>query len=416
MPSATTDTLPHEVLGQSFTLPNGQVVPNRLMKSAMSEALAGGDTRAPSKMATLYGRWAAGGIGLSVTGNVMVDGRALGEPGNIVLEDDRDLPALDAWARAAKSRGGLIYMQLNHPGRQVPKFLNDESVAPSAVPFSEAMQAMFATPRALRIGEIEDIVERFGRSAAIAERAGFDGVQIHGAHGYLVSQFLSPLTNHRDDRYGGSAENRRRFVLEVYRAMRDATKPGFGVAIKINSADFQRGGVSEEESMETIRALGEAGMDFIEISGGTYEAPAMVGVKSSTKEREAYFLAFAEKVRAELDAPLAVTGGFRSGAAMADAIQSGAVDFVGLARPLAVYPDFPNELLTPGEASVSLAKRTTGVKAIDRMGMVELTWYARQLHYMAAGKEPVPDRHPIRALAEQLMTAGPKAFRPRRAR
>lgn len=407
---------PHEVLGQPFTLPNGQVVPNRSMKSAMSEALAGADMRAPDKMATLYRRWAKGGVGLSVTGNVMVDRRALGEPGNIVLEDDRDLPALQGWAKAGKSHGGLIYMQLNHPGRQVPKFLNAESVAPSAVPFSEKMAAMFATPRALELAEIEDLVERFGRSAAIAERAGFDGVQIHGAHGYLVSQFLSPLTNQREDRYGGSAENRRRFVLEVYRAMRDATSDGFGVAIKINSADFQRGGVSEEESMETIRALGDAGMDFIEVSGGTYEAPAMVGVKSSTKSREAYFLEFAEKVRAELDAPLVVTGGFRSGAAMADAIRSGAVDLVGLARPLAVHPDFPKELLTFDEASVSLAKRTTGVKTIDRMGMVELTWYARQLHYMAAGREPVPDRHPIRALAEQLVTAGPKAFRPRRGR
>jgi len=259
-----------QTLGQCFTLPNGQVVPNRLMKSAMSEALAGGDTRAPQKMATLYRRWAEGGIGLSVTGNVMVDGRALGGPGHIVLEADRDLPALQAWARAGKSRGGLIYMQLNHPGRQVPKFLNAESVAPSAVPFGEQMQAMFGEPRALTIEEIEELVVRFGRSAAVAEQAGFDGVQIHGAHGYLVSQFLSPLTNLREDRYGGSAENRRRFVLEVYRSIREATGPGFGVAIKINSADFQRGGISEEESMATIRALGEAGMDFIEISGGTY--------------------------------------------------------------------------------------------------------------------------------------------------
>ena len=405
-----------EVLGKPFTLPNRQVVPNRLMKSAMSEALAGSDMRAPAKMATLYGRWAAGGVGLSVTGNVMIDHRALGEPGNIVLEDDQDLPALQAWAKAAKAHGGLIYMQLNHPGRQVPKFLNVESVAPSEVPFSEAMRAMFATPRALTTEEIEALVVRFGRSAAIAEQAGFDGAQVHGAHGYLVSQFLSPLTNHRTDRYGGSAENRRRFVLEVYRAMRDATKPGFGVAIKINSADFQRGGMSEEESMETIRALGDAGMDFIEISGGTYEAPAMVGAKSSTKSREAYFIAFAEKVRAELDTPLAVTGGFRSGAAMADAITSGAVDLVGLARPLAVHPDFPQELLTRSDASISLDRRTTGMKTLDRMGMVELTWYARQLHYMAAGKEPVPDRHPLRALAEQLMTAGTKAFRPRRGR
>lgn len=406
----------HQVLGQPFTLPNGQRVPNRLLKSAMSEALAGADMRAPARMATLYRRWAVGGIGLSVTGNVMIDRRALGEPGNIVLEDDRDLANLAAWAEAGKAHGGLIYMQLNHPGRQVPKFLNAESVAPSAVPFGEAMRAMFATPRALATDEIEDLVVRFGRSAAIAERAGFDGVQIHGAHGYLVSQFLSPLTNHRTDRYGGSAENRRRFVLEVYRAIREATKPTFGVAIKINSADFQRGGISEEESMETIRALGDAGMDFIEISGGTYEAPAMVGAKASTKAREAYFLAFAEKVRSELDAPLAVTGGFRSGAAMADAITSGAVDFVGLARPLAVNPDFPRALLTGDDVSIALDRRTTGVKAIDRMGMVELTWYARQLHYMAAGKEPVPDRHPLRALAEQLMTAGPKAFRPRRGR
>lgn len=407
-----------KTLGASFVLPNGQTIKNRLVKSAMSETLASADNRVPTSMATLYGRWARGGVGISITGNVMVDRRALGEPGNVVVEDERDLERLRSWARAGQMEGSRIYMQINHPGRQVPKFLNKGgSVAPSAVPFREQMQPMFATPRALTEEEIQDIVRRFATTAAVAEKAGFDGVQIHGAHGYLVSQFLSPHTNQRNDEWGGSPENRRRFVMEIYRAIRARTKPGFGVAIKINSADFQKWGITEEESTETILALASEGMDFVEISGGTYEAPAMMSSKKeSTRKREAYFLAFAELLREKLETPLVVTGGFRSGGAMAQAVHSGAVDFVGLARTLAIRPDFPKELVEQGNVRVEIKSRRTGIGIIDKQGMVELTWYERQLHRMSRGKEPKPDENPLLSLMAYSMIQGPRAFRTRRAR
>lgn len=406
------------VLNQSLHLPNGQTIPNRLVKSAMSETLGAADCRAPSSMATLYGRWADGGVGLSITGNVMVDRRALGEAGNVVVEDDRDLDALSAWATAGKRGGGLIYMQINHPGRQAMKGLNAETVAPSAVPFAPHMQRFFGTPRALEPTEIEDIIARFATAATVAEQAGFDGVQIHAAHGYLISQFLSPQTNLRDDAWGGDAERRRAFALATYRAIRAATGPEFGVGIKINSADFQKGGISEEESADTILALAGEGMDFVEISGGTYEAPAMAGLKkASTQAREAYFLTFAEALRSRLTVPLLVTGGFRSGQAMADAVASNTIDLVGLARPLAVDPDFPRKLLADGEIRLDLPRRRTGIKFLDKMGMLEVTWYERQLHRMAKGKPTRPNESGLRSFFGYLWSHGfIRTLRARRAR
>ncbi|MFQ3201925.1 MAG: 2,4-dienoyl-CoA reductase-like NADH-dependent reductase (Old Yellow Enzyme family), partial [Zhongshania sp.] len=201
-------------LNDTFTLPGGSKLINRIAKSAMSEALGTMDNRATEKLVQLYRTWGAGGTGLLFTGNVMVDRRALGEPGNVVIEDERDMDVLKAWAAAGKEHGAEIWVQLNHPGRQCPKGLNKESVGPSAVEFNKSMQAFFETPRELISVEIEDIIARFANAAGICRDAGFSGVQIHGAHGYLVSQFLSPLTNQRTDQWGGSTENRRRFVLE----------------------------------------------------------------------------------------------------------------------------------------------------------------------------------------------------------
>ncbi|MCP4922243.1 MAG: NADH:flavin oxidoreductase/NADH oxidase family protein [Proteobacteria bacterium] len=389
-----------DTLGQPLTLPNGQVVPNRLLKSAMSETLGRPDCTVPASMATLYGRWADGGIGLSVTGNVMVDRNAVGEPGNGVLEDDRDLPELRRWASAAKRRGGLVYVQVNHPDRQVPKFLNDGSVAPSAVPFKPTLRGAFATPRALTEPQIHDIIQRFGAAARVCEQAGFDGVQIHGAHGYLVSQFLSPHTNKRSDRWGGDETNRRRFVLEVYRAMRAATSSGFGVAIKLNSADFQRGGISEEESTRTIQALADEGIDFLEVSGGTYEA---------------YFLRFAERIRADVDAVLCVTGGFRSGSAMAAALETGAVDLVGLARTVAIDPDLPRKLLTRGDVRQDVPRRTIDLGPIH-LGGLEITWYEGQLHRLAEGRPTVPDEGGLVSALATIWRVGLNGLRSRRAR
>jgi 2,4-dienoyl-CoA reductase-like NADH-dependent reductase (Old Yellow Enzyme family) len=396
-------------LAQPLTLPCGTVLPNRLMKSAMSEALAdrrGGITPA---LLTLYRRWAEGGVGLCVTGNVMIDARALGEHGNVVLEDERDLAQLEAWAGAGTAQGTQLWMQLNHPGKQVPRGLNRETVAPSAVGFGAQLAPFFSTPRALTEAEIHDLIARFARSAALAQRAGFSGVQIHGAHGYLVSQFLSPRHNQRDDAWGGSPERRQRFALEVYRAMRAAVGPKFPVGIKLNSADFQKGGMTEDESLGLVASLAAEGIDLIEVSGGTYEAPVMakgVEQKESTRVREAYFLEFAQKARAQVRTPLAVTGGFRTRAAMQDALAAGALDVVGMARALAVDPTFPQKLLAGDDTPSFVRPIHTGIAAVDRMGMMEVSWYTRQLHRMGRGKEPALRESPKYALAATLAAQG----------
>ncbi|ABI90282.1 NADH oxidase [Burkholderia ambifaria] len=410
-----------DLLNQPLRLPNGSVLRNRLAKAAMSETLGTYDNRPTPDLVKLYRRWAASGLGLIMTGNVMIDRRALGEPGNVVIEDDADLPVLRQWAEAATAQGASIWVQLNHPGKQSTKGLNAFNLAPSAVPFREDMVAFFETPREATPSEIQDIIERFGRSAAICRKAGFSGVEIHGAHGYLISQFLSPHHNRRSDEWGGSPEKRRRFVLAVYAEIRRQVGPDFPVGIKLNSADFQRGGFTEEESIETIRALSDAGIDLIEISGGTYEAPAMSGAmqepkKASTAAREAYFLDFAQKVRAAVNVPLMVTGGFRTAAGMNAALHSSALDVVGLARLLAIDPDAPAALLQGRDSPQQVQPISTGLKAVDRLGIMEVLWYTRQLKRIARGREPRPDEGGLAAFLKSAFSSGWGTFRTRRLR
>lgn len=408
---------PAQTLSQPLKLPNGSELPNRFAKSAMSETLGTIDNRVTEELVTLYRTWANGGTGLSITGNVMIDRRHIGEPQNVVLEDERDMELLKAWATSGKVEGGQIWMQLNHPGKQSPKMLNKDPVSPSAVPFRKELRGMFATPRALSGPEVEDIVARFARSAALAEKAGFNGVQIHGAHGYLVSQFLSPHHNQRADDWGGTPEKRMRFVLEVYRAIRGATSEGFSVGIKLNSADFQRGGFTEAESLAVIEALSAEGVDLVEISGGNYENPAMANggaeVKESTRVREAYFLEFAEKVRDRVSVPLMVTGGFRSSEGMAAAVESGATDLVGLARPLAVEPGFPKRILS-GESFTSAVRPIhTGIRMVDNMALMEVSWYTRQLGRIGKGKEPRKHDRGLLSLMEVLGVMASRGLRSR---
>jgi len=408
---------PQDVLAQTLKLRNGVVLKNRLVKSAMSEALGTTDNRPTARLERLYGAWADGGIGLCITGNVMIDRRAIGEPNNVAVEDERDLELLRRWAAAGTHNGTALWMQINHPGKQAPKGLNRETVAPSAIPFRADMAAFFATPRELTATEVEDLIARYGRAAAVAQKAGFTGVQIHGAHGYLVSQFLSPHHNQRTDEWGGTAEKRRRFVLAVLAEIRKQVGAAFPVGIKLNSADFQRGGFTEEDSLATIQALVEGGVDLVEISGGTYEAPAMTGVmKQTTRAREAYFLEFAEKVRALVTVPLVVTGGFRSLAGMSQAIESGAVDGVGLARALAMEPDLPNRLLGGHDPRHAVRPITTGIKLIDRMALMEVAWYSRQLRRLGEGRSPKPRESGLSSFAVGMLENGWHTFKTRRLR
>lgn len=405
------------LIGSSFTLKNGQEIKNRLFKSAMSEQLGLRDHNPKPGLAKLYGRWAEGGIGLSMTGNIMIDRTALGEPKNVVLDEKSDLTEFKNWAAAGKKNGSHIWTQLNHPGKQIPNFIAEVPVAPSAIALTRGLEKGFNKPRALLEDEILEIIKKFATSAKLAKEAGFTGVQIHGAHGYLVSQFLSPRHNQRDDQWGGSLENRMRFVLSVYNAIREQVGNDFPIGIKLNSADFMKGGFSEEDSMQVVKTLADAGIDLIEISGGTYENPSMMGsdAKKSTVQREAYFLDYADKVRALVDTPLVVTGGFRSAKAMQDALDSGATDFIGVARTTAVDPDFPNKLIANEDHQQQLKVLTTGKPAIDKMAMLDITWYEAQLARMANGKKPKPNLSEWGVFFSTLLNAGVYAFRSRRA-
>ncbi|QBS40326.1 NADH:flavin oxidoreductase/NADH oxidase family protein [Nocardia sp. CS682] len=416
---------PATTLADPLALPCGQILPNRLMKSALSEGL-GNTANAPDQRLTrLYTRWGAGGYGLVVTGNVMVDRGHLGEPGNVVVDDERDLDALTGWAKATHDGGAPIWMQINHPGRQAnPLVTRTRPVAPSAI--APKIPGM-PTPRALTDTEIEDIIDRYATTARIAEIAGFDGVQIHGAHGYLVSQFLSPLANQRTDRWGGNPERRMRFAVEVVRRIRAAVAPGFAVGIKLNSADFQRGGFTEDESRGVIERLATEGLDLIEISGGSYESPAMMGRKdapaASTLAREAYFLDYARTARAAAGAlPIAVTGGFRSRTAMADALASGGCDVIGIGRPTCVTPDAADAVLTGRDErlrTVGIAmglrgplSKVTSLRSLD--GALDLQWHTDQLHRLGAGNDPDPARPWWKTTFSMLNRNGLDAFRHKR--
>ncbi len=407
-----------EILGQPLTLSNGVVIKNRMLKSAMSEVLATKRHEPTVMLDTLYRRWAEGGIGLSVTGNVMIDSKSLGEPRNVVVEDERNLEALKRWTAAGTVNDTHLWMQINHPGKQSPKLLCKEAVAPSALGYEGDMAQNFGVPRALEESEIEDLITRYGTTAAIAKKAGFTGVQIHGAHGYLVNQFLSPKHNIRTDQWGGSLENRMRFLMGVYESMRTAVGDKFPVSIKMNSADFQKGGFSEEDSMDVMQALSEAGINLIEVSGGTYEAAAMVGAikKESTKKREAYFIQFAEEVRSRINTPLAVTGGFMTDEGMAEAIESGAVDMVGVARALALDPEFPNAILAGKGFQSTVHPIKTGINYIDRNSAMEMLYYESQFARIGKGKEPWPDMPAWVGMTMSLSRLGLQVLQARRVR
>jgi len=380
-------------IASPLTLRSGAMLPNRLAKAAMSEVLGDPRTGAPTAaLVRLYERWGRSGAGLLITGNVMVDRGGKGEPGNVVITDRKDLAGLRAWAAAGQAHGARMWMQLNHAGRQSPRRMARVPVAPSAVPM-QGMGGVFARPRALTEDEIADLITRFATAAVIAREAGFHGVQLHGAHGYLISQFLSARTNLRDDAWGGDPQRRSRFLLEIVRAVRAAVGPSFPIGVKLNSADFQRGGFTIEESMDVARALEAAGVDLLEVSGGNYESPSMTGAgelpaeqRQSSRDREAYFLDYARRIREVTAMPILLTGGMRSRAVMEAALASGAVDVIGLARPMTHAPELPAQLLAGTVDVAPTVRIRSRVRVID--DALQVLWFQAQIHELAAGREP----------------------------
>ncbi|MFE4849696.1 NADH:flavin oxidoreductase/NADH oxidase family protein, partial [Streptomyces sp. NPDC056689] len=278
-------------------LRSGQVLKNRIAKAAMEENMATQGQLPGEQLYTLYRRWAAGGTGLLITGNVMVHAEALTGPAGVVLDKDAPLEPFADWAKVGKSGGGAIWMQISHPGRQVASDMPGVVWGPSDVGVSLGRHSSrFGRPTAMTPKQIKDSVTRYAVTARRAEEAGFDGVEVHAAHGYLLSQFLSPLVNKRTDRWGGSLENRARMLLDIVRAVRAAVSPSFAVAVKLNSADFQRGGFDADDARQVIEMLEPLGVDLVELSGGSYESPAMTGrpADNRTQAREAYFLDLAK--------------------------------------------------------------------------------------------------------------------------
>ncbi|WP_065260541.1 NADH:flavin oxidoreductase/NADH oxidase family protein [Pseudomonas bananamidigenes] len=383
---------------QILKLPNGQTVGNRIAKAAMEENLADRDQAPSRELFRLYQAWADGGAGLLLTGNVMIDRRAMTGPGGVVLEDERHLERFRQWAEIARSGGAQVWVQLNHPGRQTFANMGQQALAPSAVALEMgSFSKLFAEPRPMTEDDIEEVIQRFARSAALAEKAGFTGVQIHAAHGYLLSQFLSPLTNRRTDRWGGSLENRARLLLSVIEAVRQAVSPQFCVAVKLNSADFQRGGFDTDDARQVIEWLNEQPIDLLELSGGSYEAPAMQGEARDgrTLAREAFFLEMASELASVAHMPVMVTGGIRRLPIVEQVLDSG-IAMAGIATALAIEPDLVRHWREGRHSEPQLPPIRWKRKALAALANMAVVRF--QMARLSRGRKPHPEVSALWAL------------------
>lgn len=386
-----------------LVLPSGSTLANRIAKAAMEENMADADHAPSERLLRLYQAWAEGGAGLLISGNVMVDSRAMTGPGGVVLEDDAQLARFERWARVGRAKGAQFWLQINHPGRQMQVNLGQPTWAPSAVALELGnLSKRFATPLAMTEPMIAEVIRRFAHTAQLAERVGFNGVQIHAAHGYLLSQFLSPLSNQRSDQWGGTLENRARLLLEIVKAVRAVVSPGFAVAVKLNSADFQRGGFSAEDAQQVVRLLDGLGVDLVELSGGSYEAPAMQGQARDgrTLAREAYFLEFAREIRAVASMPIMVTGGIRRAPVAQQVLDSG-IELVGIGTALAIDPNLPRDWQLGLGNAPQLPPITWNNKVLASLANMAVVKY--QLRRLSQGRQSTPEVSPTWALLVQQL-------------
>jgi 2,4-dienoyl-CoA reductase-like NADH-dependent reductase (Old Yellow Enzyme family) len=385
-------------LFSELVLRSGGRLRNRVAKAAMEEGLAGSSQLPDERLVSLYRRWGAGGAGLLITGNVMVHAKALTGPGGIVLDERAPLEPFARWAQAGKAGGGAMWMQISHPGRQVQARMPGVVWAPSPVAIELGKHSKrFGQPVAMTKEQIGATVERFATTASLAERAGFDGVEVHAAHGYLISQFLSPLVNQRSDEWGGGLENRARLLLDVVRAIREAVSSSFAVAVKLNSADFQRGGFDADDAARVIAMLEPLGVDLVELSGGSYESPAMSGrpADGRTAAREAYFLDLAAQLAKTSPLPLMLTGGI-SGRETAEQVLASGVALIGMASALAITPDLANRWQEGLDATEQLAPVTWSDKTLASAAGMALARH--QMRRITRGRHPTGRTHPLYAL------------------
>ncbi|OBJ38282.1 2,4-dienoyl-CoA reductase [Mycolicibacterium mucogenicum] len=380
------------------TLASGQTLRNRIAKAAMEEGLAGAGQAPDDRLIALYRRWGAGGAGVLITGNVMVHAEALTGPGGVVLDANSPLAPFTAWAKAGKAGGAKMWMQISHPGRQVNANMPGVVWGPSDVAVDLGKHSKrFGRPSAMTQQQIGATIARFVTTAVRAEEAGFDGVEVHAAHGYLLSQFLSPLVNTRTDEWGGSLENRARLLLEIVRQIRLAVGPEFAVAVKLNSADFQRGGFDADDAVRVIAMLAPLGVDVVELSGGSYESPAMTGrpTDDRTAAREAYFLELAAELAKTSPIPLMLTGGITR-QDTANTVLANGIDIVGMGTAIAVTPDLPNRWGVGAEATRQLKPVTWSDKTLASAASMALVRH--QMRQITRGLEPTARTHPLYAL------------------
>ncbi|KAI0203654.1 NADH:flavin oxidoreductase/NADH oxidase [Astrocystis sublimbata] len=338
---------------------SGKTAPNRFLKAAMSERLASWDGKdltkrgIPSKeLINVYRRWGEGALGLILTGNVMLYPDELEAPGNPIIPGDTPFSGerfegFKELATQAKAHGSLIVAQVSHPGRQVPESIQPHPVSASDVQLEGAVLGLtFAKPRALEKSGIKEIVDRFAHAAEFLHKAGYDGIELHGAHGYLLAQFLAQTTNKRTDEYGGSLLNRARIIFEVVDKIRKRVQDdSFIIGIKLNSVEFQSGGFTPEECRDLCVELEKHKMDFVELSGGTYQELAWSHKKESSRKREAFFLEFADMIVPQLKhTKVYVVGGLRTAGAMVEALKT--VHGIGLARPVTHEFDLAKKILS----------------------------------------------------------------------
>ena len=403
------------ILKDKITLPCGAQIKNRICKAAMTERIAFANNYTNQRHLNLYKKWAEGDIGILLTGNVQVDKNHLEGPANVCIEEDtyaEQLPLLRKWAEEGTKDNTHLWMQISHAGRQTPGEINSSPKAPSSVQL-KIPGRNYGVPSALSTEEINEIIKKFTFVAKIARETGFTGIQIHSAHGYLLSEFLSPDINLREDEWGGTVENRSRIHVEIIKSIRREVGEDFPISVKMNSADFQKGGFSPDDSIQVAKIIEAAVVDNIEISGGTYEQPRLLGLdnvsinpdrsevrKESTIAREAYFLEYAEKIKKNIQIPLMVTGGFRTKEGMESAVKSGACEIVGVGRPLCANPFAIKEMFDGKIEQLPIYEKTLSlgpwifspsspfrlIQALNAFGAQ--AWFYQQIKRMGDNKLP----------------------------
>ena len=421
------------ILENELHLSSGKVIKNRICKAAMTERIASGDNFCNERHISLYEKWASGNIGLLLTGNVQIDRQHMEGPANICIEESTyksQLSYLKEWARAGTKENTHLWMQISHAGRQTPGEINSAPLAPSSVQL-KIPGRKFGNPKSMSQHDIESVIKKFIFVAKVARESGFTGIQIHSAHGYLLSEFLSPDLNLRTDEWGGAIENRTRIHVEIIKGIRKELGDDFPISLKLNSADFQKGGFSAEDAVASAQIIEAAGLDILEISGGTYEQPRLLGLdnlsinpdrsekrRNSTIAREAYFLDYAANIKKTISIPIIVTGGFRTRSAMESAIGNNACEMIGVGRPLCADPLSIKKLLSGEIEQLSCYEKSLSfgpwifspsspfrlIQAINGFGAQ--AWFYQQIKRLSRDEAPDLTMSVFAALRKALAEEG----------